>query len=179
MWTNKTKIYFLLYRLTAAWLPISQRCKFAKWVRGFWAEKICTNVGKNVNIERYAFFTPSLSIGENSGLGICCEINGPVFIGKDVMMGPEVIIYTSGHEHTRIDIPMNQQGMQIPKPVYIDDDVWLGRRCIILPGVHIGKGSIIAAGAVVTKDVREFSVAGGVPARIIRSRKGEKIKNAK
>ena len=171
MWTNKTKFYFLLYQLTAVWLPISRHLKFAKYLRQYWAKKICRYVGKNVNIERYSFFTPELSIGDNSGIGIRCEVNGTVFIGKNVMMGPEVIIYTIGHKHDRVDIPMNEQGSENEKPVYIDDDVWIGRRSIILPGVHIGKGCIIGAGAVVTKNVPDFSIVGGVPAIIIKKRR--------
>ena len=98
-------------------------------------------------------------------------MNGPVFIGKNVMMGPEVIVYTHNHEFSRTDIPMNQQGKGKTDPVYIDDDVWIGRRAMILPGVHIGRGSIIGAGAVVSKSIPEFSVAVGVPAKVVKTRK--------
>lgn len=100
MWTKKKKILFLLYKITAAWLPISQRSKFSKKLRAFWARRIAVRCGKNVNIEKGAIFGPGLSIGDNSGVGIKCEIYGPVTIGNDVMMGPEVVIYTSGHRLT-------------------------------------------------------------------------------
>ena len=66
---------------------------------------------------------------------------------------------------------MRLQGFSNVKPVVIGDDVWLGRRAIILPGVCIGNGSIIGAGAVVTKDIPPFSVAVGVPAKVIKDRK--------
>lgn len=170
MWTKKSKILFVLYKVTAQWLPISQRSSFAKKMRGFFAKRIVTKFGKNVNIERNAVFTPELEIGNNSGIGIDCEVYGPVTIGDNVMMGPEVVIYTSGHRHDRTDITIIEQGFEEPKRVVIGDDVWLGRRVIIMPGVHIGKGCIIGAGAVVTKDIPEYSVAGGVPAKVIKKR---------
>ncbi len=173
VWTTKKRLLYLGYNVTGAWLPISSHFHFAQKVRLFWAKKIAKYCGTNVNIEKHAHFTPELSIDDNSGIGIKCEINGPVYIGKNVMMGPEVIIYTHNHEFSQLDIPMNQQGKGKTEPVYIGDDVWIGRRVIILPGVHIGSGSIIGAGAVVTKDIPEYSVAVGVPAKIVKSRKTE------
>lgn len=169
-WTIKKRILYLGYQLTAAWLPVSSHMRFAKRMRGKWAASIVTYCGKNVNIEKHAHFTPELSIGDNSGVGINCEINGPVSIGKDVMMGPEVVIYTRNHGFLRTDIPMNIQGMGEILPVVIEDDVWIGRRVMILPGVTIGKGSVIGAGAVVVKDIPPYSVAAGVPAKVVKRR---------
>lgn len=114
MWTIKTKVFFVLYKITAAWLPVSQRCKLAKKIRVFWARKIIS-CGKTVNIEKNAYFTPELSLGDRSGVGIDCEIYGPVSIGKNVMMGPEVIIYTSGHRFERTDITIMQLDLLIDK----------------------------------------------------------------
>lgn len=171
MWTKKKKLFFILYKLTAQWLPISQRAVFAKKIRSFWAKKIATKVGKNVNIERNAIFGPLLEIGDNSGVGIRCECYGKVIIGENVMMGPEVVIYTSGHAHERTDITMIEQGKTEMKPVRIGNDVWIGRRAMIMPGVTIGDGVIIAAGAVVTKDVVPYACVGGVPAKILYMRK--------
>ena len=111
-----------------------------------------------------------LTIGDNSGVGVNCEIYGPVTIGKNVMMGPEVIIYTHDHNFSRTDIPIMEQGNSPVEPVEIGGDCRLGRRVIIMPGVKIGRGCVIAAGAVVTKDIPDYSVAGGVPARVIKSR---------
>lgn len=123
-----------------------------------------------MNIERGAIFSPEVGIGDNSGIGINCELYGPVSIGNGVMMGPEVVIYTSEHRHDRIDIPMWQQGISEVEPVVIGNDVWIGRRVIILPGVKIGEGCIIGAGAVVTKDMPPYSIIGGVPAQILKYR---------
>lgn len=171
MWTLKKKIYFVLYKLTAQKLPISQRSTLAKRARGFWTSKIVSAMGTDVNIERNAHFGPQLEIGDHSGIGINCEVYGPVKIGRDVMMGPEVVVYTSGHKHDRVDIPMREQGSDEVRPVVIGDDVWIGRRAIIMPGVKIGNGCIIGAGAVVTKDIPDYSIAGGVPAKVIKRRK--------
>ena len=173
MWTLKKKILYFLYKLTAAWLPISPHFPPAKKLRAFWAKCIVKECGKNVNIERFASFTPGLSIGDNSGVGIHSEMNGVVSIGRDVMMGPEVVVYTTRHKHDRTDISMMFQGMDTPAPVTIGNDVWIGRRVIILPGVTIGDGCVIGAGAVVAKDLPPYSIAVGVPAKVVKRRDEE------
>lgn len=85
------------------------------------------------------------------------------------MMAPEVVIITRSHGHERVDIPMRKQGY-FDSPVYIEDDVWIGTRAIILPGVRVGTGSIVGCGAVVSRDVEPFSIVGGIPAKLIRKR---------
>ena len=142
-------------------------------IRSFVGRYVFDSCGKHINIEKGADFGTGdgISIGDYSGLGIRCIVRGPLEIGKDVMMGPDVIIYTSNHETSRCDIPMRGQGATAKQKVIIGDDVWIGARVIILPGVTIGKGVILAAGAVVTKDIPEYAVAGGVPARVIKYRK--------
>ena len=136
------------------------------------ARGILEKCGKNVNIEKGANFGTGkgVSIGNNSGLGINCKIRGPLIIGDNVMMGPDVTILTHTHKIDRIDIPMWQQG-SIVKGVTIGNDVWIGMRSIIMPGVKIGNGAVIGAGAVVTKDVPDYAIVGGVPAKVIRYRK--------
>ena len=112
-----------------------------------------------------------LSIGNNSGVGINANIQGDITIGDNVMMGPEVAIYTVNHCTERIDIPMNVQGITPEKPVVIGNDVWIGTRVIILGGVKVGTGSIIAAGSVVTKSIPAYTIVAGVPAKVVRVRK--------
>ena len=86
------------------------------------------------------------------------------------MMGPDVVILTHTHNIDRTDIPMCDQGSRVGK-VTIGNDVWIGMRSIIMPGVKIGNGAVIGAGAVVTKDVPDYAIVGGVPAKIIKYRK--------
>ena len=170
MWTLKKKIFYVLYQITAAWFPSSDHSELSRKWRCFWARRIARSVGVSVNIERLAHFTPELSIGDYSGIGINSCIYGPVTIGNDVMMGQDVIIYTTRHNDDSVEVPMRVQGMKDISPVIIEDDVWIGGRVIILPGVTIGRGSIIGAGAVVSRSIPPYSVAVGVPAKVVRSR---------
>lgn len=166
----KKKLLRVLYIVFAKRLPVSYHCNFAKKIRCFFAKRIIKRCGENVNIEHGAVFSDLIEIGDNSGIGVNCEINGSVKIGKNVMMGPEVVIYTSNHSFKDINIPMNEQGYSLENPVEIEDDVWIGRRVIILDGVKIGKGSIIGAGSIVTKSIEPYSIVGGNPAKVIKSR---------
>jgi len=132
-------------------------------------------MGVGVNIERGAYFSTGdqLSIGDYSGLGVNCQCVGPITIGRDVMMGPDVIILTQNHAVSDVTKPMRGQGALPRRPVIIEDDVWIGTRVIILPGVTVHTGAIIGAGAVVTKDVPAYAVVGGNPARVLKYRKDD------
>lgn len=164
----------LLYHFFARHLPRStvpwscgSRAVRVSLVRGF-----ASHVHPTANIERGASITSrNVSVGARSGVGIDCWVQGPLTIGTDVMMGPECRIYTRNHASGQADAPMFSQGFEAPRPVVIEDDVWLGARVMVMPGIRIGRGSIVAAGAVVTSDVDPFTVVGGVPARFIRNRK--------
>lgn len=129
--------------------------------------------GAEVNMEKDAIFSQKVTLGDFSGIGINAKIYGECHIGAFVMMGTDVTVITRNHRFDRTDVPMMKQGFEDEKPVYIGDDVWIGDRVIILPGVHIGNGCIIAAGSVVTKDVPRYTVVGGVPAKVIRARFSE------
>jgi len=142
-------------------------------LRGFCGKLMLASCGKKVNIEKGALFSSKVSLGDYSGIGINANISGTCTIGSYVMMGPNVTVITRNHKHSDLDQPMMFQGFEEEKPVVIGDDVWIGERVLILPGVHIGNGCIIAAGAVVTHDVPDYAVVAGVPAKIIKSRKKE------
>ena len=103
-------------------------------------------------------------------LSFKANITGKCIIGDNVIMGPLCTIYTCNHIIERTDIAIKYQGVSEEKPVYIGDDSWIGSHVIILPGVHIGKGCVIGAGAVVSKDVPDFVVAAGNPCRVVRKR---------
>ena len=173
----KKTICRILYEVLFKHLPPSEKIlvgKLAKSLRRSAVKGFALYVGKNVNIEHGAVVSSKLRIGDNSGIGVDCVCNGDLTIGKDVMMGPECVIISRNHKFTDTDIPMRLQGYYPEEPCVIEDDVWIGRRVMIMPGVHIGKGCVIAAGAVVTKDIPDYAIAGGVPARVIRYRKVDK-----
>ncbi len=159
--------YLLCKRLPSS---SSKIMRFGMKLRGYFCKKIIAYAGENINIEKGATFGRRLSIGNNSGLGVNCIIQGTVSIGDNVMMGPDVLIYTTNHEFQNKDVPMQKQGYQPERPVSIGNDVWIGARVIILPGVHIGDGCVIGAGAVVTKDVPAYSVCTGNPAKVVKER---------
>lgn len=168
------KIYLGLYYLIGIKLPESDGVITfaAKKIRRFLVKNIFKSVGRDVNIEKGVFFGKGrgIAIGNRSGIGLNARVQGPLTIGQDVMMGPEVIIYTKNHAIDRLDIPMIEQGETSPKKVIIEDDVWIGARAIILPGVTIGKGAVIAAGAVISKDVEPYKIVGGIPGKVIGTR---------
>jgi acetyltransferase-like isoleucine patch superfamily enzyme len=114
----------------------------------------------------------NLQVGENSGWNRGTWINamGGVEIGSNVIIGPYCIIQTGNHRFDQIDKPIRLQGY-VKDPVRIGDDCWLGANVIVLPGVTIGRGSVIGAGSVVTQDIPPYSVAVGNPARVVKSRK--------
>ncbi len=146
--------------------------KIIRPIRSAIAKSCLDNAGREVNIEQGANFGngDGISIGDYSGIGVDCSVRGPLLIGNNVMMGPEVIIITANHGFERIDIPMMVQGSSPRKKVIIGNDVWIGTRAIILPGITIGNGVIIGAGSIVTKDIPDYAIAAGNPARIVRYR---------
>lgn len=171
--TLKKFICLVLYYGIAQYLPKSTNKYFfwTRMIRRSLCSSLFDNCGNNINVEKKASFGTGVGIiiGNNSGLGVNCIVNGPLSIGDNVMMGPDVAILTSTHNYKTINVPMSEQGCEV-SPVEIGNDVWIGMRSIILPGVKIGNGAIIGAGAVVTKDVPDFAVVGGVPAKVLKYR---------
>jgi maltose O-acetyltransferase len=169
------KLYLGIYYIVGIKLPVSDGVFTfsSKKIRRFLVKKIFKSVGLHINVEKGVFFGKGydISIGDYSGIGLNARLQGPLEIGRYVMMGPDVIIYTRNHNIYRTDIPMIKQGDTKAKKVTIKDDVWIGARAIILPGVTIGEGAVIGAGAVVTKDVNPYDIVGGVPAKVIGNRK--------
>ena len=141
-----------------------------KYARAFCTKFYIAECGSNCNIQKQTTFSSRCKIGDNSGIGRYSTLYGPVTIGKNVMMGPHCTIYTQNHAFGNISIPMNKQGFSTERPVVIEDDVWIGGHCIILPGVKVGQGAIIGAGSVVTRSVPSYAVVGGNPANIIKFR---------
>ncbi len=166
----------ILYYGFARYLPVSYFPiigKACKWIRYQLCRRIFKKCGKNVNVERMAFFGSgkNIEIGDYSGIGINSNIPSDTIIGNDVMMGPNCYILGVNHAFDRVDIPMWQQGSTPRKQTIIGDDVWIGRGVLMTPGRVIKKGTIIAGGCVLCKDFPEYSIVGGNPSKFIRSRK--------
>lgn len=163
------KINIVLWKLLCNWLP--DRKPLMKW-KHFVFKRCVAQCGNSSLARRNSEFSMDLKIGTGSGIGERCVIGKNTEIGDNVIMAREVIINPDNHITDRIDIPMNRQGIYHNKCV-IEGDVWIGARVIILAAqknIIIHKGAIIAAGAVVTKDVPPYAIVGGVPARIIKFR---------
>jgi acetyltransferase-like isoleucine patch superfamily enzyme len=113
-----------------------------------------------------------LRIGDGSNLGAWAYVgcSGYVSIGSDVLMGPRVSLLAENHNLDATDAPIKSQGVT-RLPITVEDDVWLGADTTVVGGVTIGRGSVVAAGSVVTQDVEPYSIVAGVPAKLVRGRK--------
>lgn len=128
-------------------------------------------IGPHSTIHMWAgLFQPkNIEIGEGTIIGNHVFLDGraPITIGNNVDIASEVMIYNSEHDVNSVDFHARES------KVIIEDYVFIGPRAIILPGVKIGIGAVIGAGAVVTKDVSPFAIVGGVPAQVIGERKNK------
>jgi maltose O-acetyltransferase len=139
--------------------------------RAFCVRRMTGSTCRNLEIEANVF----IGTGRDVAIGDRCQINEEcrlrnVRIGNNVMIAPQVMIPHSGHSYERTDIPMRDQPARYYQQTVIEDDVWIGSRAIIMHGVRIGTGAIVAAGAVVVKDVPPRAIVGGNPAKFIKSR---------
>jgi maltose O-acetyltransferase len=132
-------------------------------------EQLLGHIGQNSIIEApfYCSYGKNIHIGDDVYLNFMCTIfdNNVVHIGHHVMIGPVVQIYTAAHP---IQAEARIQGWEVAKPILIEDNVWIGGGAIILPGVRIGKNTVVGAGAVVSRDVPANTVVVGNPAKVIR-----------
>jgi acetyltransferase-like isoleucine patch superfamily enzyme len=140
------------------------------------------SLGDNVTLGAMSTIKPSNYYGHNIGIGLTMGNNsnigrysyigcsGGINIGSNVMISPRVSMYAENHVFDNIHIPMKQQGVE-RKEINILDNCWIAGNSVILAGVTIGEGSIVAAGSVVTKDVPPYSIVAGSPAKIISNRK--------
>ena len=128
--------------------------------------------GKEVD-ETFGLFPPfytdygqNITIGKNVFVnsGCCFQDQGGIEIGDNVLIGQQVVLATLNH-----DLSPNKRANMTPAPIKIGNDVWIGAHATVLAGVTIGDGAVVAAGAVVTKDVPANTVVGGVPAKIIKT----------
>ena len=106
-------------------------------------------------------------IGDHTRIGLHNTIIGPVSIGSHVNLAQGITVTALNHNFENAEKHIDEQGVSTT-PVTIEDDVWIGANAVILPGVHIGNHCVVAAGAVVTKNVPPHSLVAGVPAKVIK-----------
>jgi maltose O-acetyltransferase len=125
--------------------------------------------GENSIVEPpfYCSYGQNTYVGDHVYLNFMCTIldNNEVQIGDHVMIGPVVQIYTAAH---LLKAEPRVQGLEVAKPIVIEDNVWIGGGAILLPGVKIGRNAVVGAGAVVTRSVPQNTVVAGNPAKVIR-----------
>ena len=132
-------------------------------------------LGRGVRVGRGCFVTATggeLVLRDNVALSPFVHVGadaGRIEIGAQTAVGPGTVIRAANHCIARQDVPIMQQG-HVPGQIVIEDDVWIGANCVITPDVRIGRGAVVGAGAVVTRNVAPFSIVGGVPARLIGMR---------
>lgn len=144
-------------------------------ILGFENIKIGSNINIMSNSYLYANDGGLLIIGDNfsSHNGVLMGASGGIIsIGNNVGIGPYTVLRAADHVYSRMDIPIREQG-HVGGEIVIEDDVWIGANCTILKDVRIGKGAIVAAGCVVTKDVEPYTIVGGVPNKLIKKRISE------
>jgi maltose O-acetyltransferase len=145
-------------------------------IRHFWYQRVVgIEMARNSSIFMGAycyFYRPfyrsheKMRIGDKSIINRDCTLDGRggVTIGSNVSISPEVMLITSEHLKDDPDFGIRD------RPIVIEDYAWIGSRATILPGVTVGRGAVVAAGAVVTRDIQPFAVVGGIPARPIGKR---------
>jgi len=128
-------------------------------------------IQRRTTIEGAGYDVSMIQIGDYTNISKYCYLHGGggIIIGKDVLIGPHCVINSTQHKFEDVSIIMRKQGTEL-KRIVIQDNVWLGANVTVTLGVTLGEGSIIGAGAVVTKDIPPYAVAVGVPAKVIKYR---------
>jgi maltose O-acetyltransferase len=166
---------FLLatYYCVLQWLPSSRRCgglpgRLRRWC----CHGLFERCGAGANIERRVFFGSGrqISLGDHSGVGVNAKLSPGVTIGDNVLMGEDVLFLTRNHAFADAKVLIHEQGYAGTEEIAVGDDVWIGTRCILLPGVRVGTGAVIGAGSVVTKPVEPYTIVAGNPAAVIGHR---------
>jgi len=164
-----------LFLLSLLFTNIYKSLFYVVKIRSLLWKFLLKSVGKNVIIKGSCKFAHpyNIEIGNNvyisAGVKFLNTEKAGISIGDFVIIGPNAIFLTTKLIYSNWKIPISY-GSKLHHPITVGNDVWFGANSIILPGVYIGRGAIIGAGAVVTKDVPPFTVVGGVPAKFIQYR---------
>lgn len=179
----KQLLFLFIYYCFAQFLPdsycfISPVGKVSNSIRIWCVKHIFKKCGRIRTINRRVQFGSgrNIEMGDESGIGARTSIPSNTIIGKHVILSRDCMLWHANHNYDRTDIPINDQGMGPTLPTIIEDDCWIGMRCLLTPGRHVRKGTLVAMGSVLTKDYPEYSVVGGAPAKLIRNRLESKQK---
>lgn len=146
--------------------------KLANNLRVFLCKRIFLKCGTIRTINRNVSFGSGKNIimGNDSGIGANTEIPSNTIIGNNVILSRKCFILHRNHKFDRTDVPIIEQGFKEVKQTIIEDDCWIGMNSLLTPGRYVRKGTIVAMGSVLTKDFPEYSIVGGNPAKLIKSR---------
>jgi acetyltransferase-like isoleucine patch superfamily enzyme len=161
------ELWYWLEGLTS-WLPGRVgRLVRALLYRPFLASEGPLDVSELTHIR----FPGGFSAGAGVSIGRGCQLTctGGLTLGDDVILGPQVLVVTNDHVADDPAATIRSQGLRAA-PIVIERDVWIGGHAVVLAGVTIGEGAIVAAGAVVTRDVDPFDIVAGVPAAVVSHR---------
>jgi acetyltransferase-like isoleucine patch superfamily enzyme len=128
------------------------------------------DMGKNSTIEDFCTINNGVGdviIGNNTLIGMSNVLIGPITIGNDVIFAQNIVVSALNHEYADVTTPIHKQKVNV-SPIIVEDDCWIAANAVITAGVTIGKHSVVAGGAVVTKNVPPYSVAAGNPAKVIK-----------
>lgn len=167
----RKKFFYLTYLLFFRNTPEDYRpyALFFPMLRSRLVKAYLKKCGERPRVKSGAEISPNATLGNHSELGTRCLVQANVNIGDHVIMGPDIKIYSRNHRYERLDVPIQQQGKHYLQ-TNIGNDVWLGANVIITAGCNVGNHVIVAAGSVVTKDVPDYAIVGGAPAKIIKYR---------
>ncbi len=167
-------LYLFTYYAVACHLPAydSPLGPVCGRLRAFLAKRLLAASGKELRVSRKVNFASGLRlrVGDDCTLAQGLTVIGDVTIGDDIMLGPDVVMISYNHKYDDTSTPMRLQGASESRPIVIGNDVWIGMRAMIMPGVKIGDHAIVGAASVVTKDVPEWGIVGGNPAKLIKYR---------
>jgi acetyltransferase-like isoleucine patch superfamily enzyme len=174
----RTLAFWITARRIGPDLPLSHLLLYSKGAGRWLARRKLRHFGDGAQIRPHAYLVECafISIGRNVVVRPGCKFfavpheqnRGDITIDDDVLIGSDVHIYVSNHRFDDVGQDIYAQGHSAPSPVRLKQGCWVGAGAIILPGVTIGRNAVVGAGSVVSRDVPDYCIAAGSPARVLR-----------
>jgi len=134
------------------------------------------HIGDDSTIEDFSTVNNGVGdifIGDRTRIGLGCTLIGPVTVGNDVRLAQNIVLSGLNHKYEDVSLPITEQGV-VTSPIVVEDEVWIGANCVVLPGVTIKIHAVVAAGSIVRRNVPAYSVVAGNPAKVMRIYNREK-----